>query len=55
MEPISDRSCRLRMSFDDLDWPAIVLAAVGADFEVVDPPELRDHVRRIGELFTHAS
>ena len=42
------------MSVDDLEWPAMVLAAVGADFEIVGPPELRDHVQRIGELFARA-
>ena len=41
VEPIDERSCRLQMSVDDLQWPAMVLAAVGADFEIVGPPELR--------------
>jgi hypothetical protein len=31
------------------------LGAVGADFKVLAPPELRDHLRRIGELFTRAT
>ena len=33
----------------------MVLAAVGADFEVVEPPELRDYVRRMGEFFVRSS
>ena len=54
VEPIDKRSCRLQMSVDDLQWPAMVLAAVGSDFEIVGPPELRDHVRQIAELFARA-
>jgi hypothetical protein len=30
-------------------------AAVGADFEVVEPPELLDYVRRMAAQFTRAS
>jgi predicted DNA-binding transcriptional regulator YafY len=55
VEPIDDRSCRLRMAVDGLEWPAMVLAAVGADFEVVEPPELREDVGRIAALFGRAA
>jgi predicted DNA-binding transcriptional regulator YafY len=48
VEPIDATSCRLTMSVDTLDWPAAVLGMVGADFEVVGPPELRESVREIG-------
>lgn len=34
-------SCVLRMSVDDLSWPAMVLGSLGAEFEVRSPPELR--------------
>ena len=54
VEPVNAGSCRLRMSVDALDWPAMVLAAVGADFDVIEPMELHEHVRRIGELFGRA-
>jgi predicted DNA-binding transcriptional regulator YafY len=54
VEPIDDDTCRLRMSVDSLDWPAMLLGAVGADFDIVDPPELRDHIRAIGDLFSRA-
>jgi predicted DNA-binding transcriptional regulator YafY len=54
VEAIDDRSCRLLMSVDALDWPASVLAAIGADFTVVQPAELRDYLRTTGELFTRA-
>ncbi len=55
VEPIDDASCRMRMNVDALEWPAMVLAAVGADFEVVEPPDLRDYVRRMGALFARAA
>lgn len=50
-EAITETSCRLRMSVDTLEWPAMVLGAVGADFEIVEPAELRDYIRKMGELF----
>jgi predicted DNA-binding transcriptional regulator YafY len=48
VEPVDDSSCVFRLSVDDLSWPAAVLGMVGADFEVVGPPELRAFVRDIG-------
>ena len=32
----------------------MVLAAVGADFEIVEPDDLRAYVRRTGEFFTRS-
>ncbi len=32
-----------------------MLAAVGADFTVVQPPELRDRIRATGALFARAT
>jgi predicted DNA-binding transcriptional regulator YafY len=55
VEETGDRSCRLLMSVESFDWPALLLGAVGADFEVVEPPDLRDHLRTIGTLFTRAT
>ena len=55
VEPTRRRVCRLRMNVDDLDWPAAVLGMVGADFEVVEPAELRERVHEIGRLFARAS
>ncbi len=55
VEPVDDRSCRLLMNVDSLDWPAMILAAVGADFAVVEPPAMLDYLRRLGEFFVGAS
>jgi predicted DNA-binding transcriptional regulator YafY len=38
---------RLRMRADSLDWVAGVLAGVGADFQVIRPDELREHLERL--------
>ncbi len=54
VDPVDEGSCRLRMSVDELQWPAMVLAAVGADFEIAEPPELLKSVRQIGALFSRA-
>lgn len=54
VEPVDDSRCRLRMSVDDLAWPALILGAVGVEFTVLSPPELTDHLRRMGELFSRA-
>src|SRR6201991_714556 len=34
-----------------LDWPAMVLGGIGADVEVVSPPELYDHLRGWAQTF----
>jgi predicted DNA-binding transcriptional regulator YafY len=55
IEDVSDDTCRLRMTVDNLDWPALVLGAVGVDFEVIRPAELIDHLRDWGARFTRAA
>jgi predicted DNA-binding transcriptional regulator YafY len=55
VEAIDAGRCRLRMSSDSLDWPAMALGATGADFEVVSPPELSDYLRDLAERFGRAT
>ena len=45
----------LQMGVDDLQWPVMVLAQVGADFTVESPPELLVEVRRVAVCFTTAA
>jgi predicted DNA-binding transcriptional regulator YafY len=45
---------RVRMTADSLDWPVMALGAVGADFDVLSPPELADQVRDWGRRFSRA-
>ncbi len=47
--------CLLEMNVDDLQWPVMVLAQVGADFTVESPPELREKVADVAERFGRAS
>lgn len=54
VEPAGESACRMTMNVDDLSWPTMVLGVVGADFTVVQPAELRDRVRSVGQLFNNA-
>jgi predicted DNA-binding transcriptional regulator YafY len=54
VEEAGPRRCRVRMTADSLDWPTMALGALGADFEVLSPPELRDRVRDWGRRFSRA-
>jgi predicted DNA-binding transcriptional regulator YafY len=55
LTPIDAHSCLLRTSADWLGGLAIYVAGIGVDFEVLDPPELIDEVRSLGERFTRAA
>jgi predicted DNA-binding transcriptional regulator YafY len=55
VEEIDEVSCRLRMTVDTLDWPAFALGSVGAEFEVLGPPEFVDHVREWAARFGRAT
>jgi predicted DNA-binding transcriptional regulator YafY len=45
LEESGDDRCLLRMTSDTLDWPTLVLGNTGAEFEVLSPPALVDHLR----------
>jgi predicted DNA-binding transcriptional regulator YafY len=47
--------CRVRMDADDLSWAATALGVAGAEFTVVSPPELRDHLRDLAARFAAAA
>ena len=47
--------CRVTMTPENLDWPAIAVGVVGADFQVIDPPELTEHIRDWAARFTRAT
>lgn len=55
VEDVAACRCRVRMSADSLDWPTMALGAIGADFQVISPPELLDQVRDWGRRFSRAS
>jgi predicted DNA-binding transcriptional regulator YafY len=55
VEDIDAHRCRLRMVADNLDWPAHALGSLGADFEVLGPPEMIEHLREWGSRFMRAT
>jgi predicted DNA-binding transcriptional regulator YafY len=55
VEATGPATSTLRMNVDSLDWPAMVLGALGADFTVRAPDELAAYLRRMGERFTRAT
>ncbi|MQS09801.1 helix-turn-helix transcriptional regulator, partial [Streptomyces alkaliphilus] len=54
VEGTDDGRCRVRMTADSLEWPLMALGAAGAEFRVVEPPELLDLVRERAERFGRA-
>jgi predicted DNA-binding transcriptional regulator YafY len=54
LEALDEHTCLLRTGGDWLGGLAIHIAAIGVDFEVLDPPELAVEIRRLGERFTRA-
>ena len=55
VEATGDDTCTLRMSVDALDWPAMVLGAIGADFTVREPAELIDFLHDMGRRFVRST
>ncbi|MGW2372816.1 helix-turn-helix transcriptional regulator [Kitasatospora sp. NPDC001683] len=55
VEEVDASRCRLRMTADSLDWPAMALGSLGADFQVVRPPELRDLMAEWSTRFARAT
>jgi len=55
VEEVTEARSRIRMTADQLEWPLLVLGGLGAEFQVIGPPELRDQVRDWARRFTRAS
>jgi predicted DNA-binding transcriptional regulator YafY len=47
IEPIDERTSEYRTGDDDVRWLALRIAMLGVDFEVHEPPELREEVRAL--------
>ncbi|MGP4018656.1 helix-turn-helix transcriptional regulator [Saccharopolyspora sp. 5N708] len=54
VEEVDAEHCRVRMTADSLDWPTMALGLAGADFRVLDPPELLDQIHNWGARFNRA-
>ncbi len=55
VEDIDATRCRIRTTGDSLDWPTMALGMLGADFQVISPPELIDQLRDWGRRFSAAA
>ncbi|PSK67360.1 Bifunctional ligase/repressor BirA [Micromonospora sp. MH33] len=55
IEPIDSQHCRLTMVSASLDWPTQALGNIGAEFEVLSPPEFTDHLQDWGTRFLRAA
>jgi predicted DNA-binding transcriptional regulator YafY len=55
VEEVDSERCRIRMTADSLDWPALALGAVGAEFDVLHPAELVEHLREWAGRFQRAT
>jgi predicted DNA-binding transcriptional regulator YafY len=55
VEPIDEGSCVAHVGADSPEILTQYLAMLGADFEVIDAPELRRHVRALGERLLRAA
>ena len=55
LEPIDERTCRLRLAAEDLYWLTIRLGMLGVELEVHDPPELTAQMRDLGQRLIRAA
>ncbi|WP_316525505.1 helix-turn-helix transcriptional regulator [Kitasatospora brasiliensis] len=55
VEPVTEHRCRLRMTADSLDWPAMALGSLGAEFQVLAPPALRALLMEWSTRFARAA
>jgi predicted DNA-binding transcriptional regulator YafY len=55
LEPIDAGRCRLHSHTDTLEWLAFALLRLGCEFEVHEPPELREHLRTLGARILRAA
>ncbi|GAB3251487.1 YafY family protein [Arthrobacter pigmenti] len=55
IEDIDDHQCQLRMTVETFDWPAMLLGAIGADFDIISPPEFTEYIREWADRFARAT
>jgi predicted DNA-binding transcriptional regulator YafY len=54
IEAAGEHRCRLSMTTDSLEWPAMALGVIGAEFEVIAPPELATKLAEWSRRFHRA-
>jgi predicted DNA-binding transcriptional regulator YafY len=55
VEPVDERSSRVRARADTLEWLAFRFVTAGCEFTVERPPELVDYLRKLGGRATRAT
>ena len=55
ISPATAPRSRVRMTADQLDWPMFLLGLLGAEFQVISPPELLDRIRDWARRFGQAA
>ena len=51
---LDDHRCDVRLADENLDWLAMRIAMIGAEFEVHEPPELVERLREIGQRISRS-
>jgi predicted DNA-binding transcriptional regulator YafY len=51
VEPLDDHTCVLHTGADSVETLAVYLGLLDQDFEVTEPPELVDHLRRLARRY----
>ena len=54
VEPAGEDRCHLTMTSTSPDWPTQALGNIGADFEVLEPPEFTAHLHEWDTRFVRA-
>jgi predicted DNA-binding transcriptional regulator YafY len=55
IEPVDAEHCEFRASDDNLDWLALRVLMLGADFVVEEPPELAEHLSALAARIARAA
>jgi predicted DNA-binding transcriptional regulator YafY len=55
LEPLDDGHCVFATGADTLPMLALYLGLLDVDFDVLDPPELREHLAALGERYARAA
>ena len=55
VEPIDERTCLVRTGAESLDVLTLLVAQIGAEFDILEPPELAVHVRALADRLVRAA
>jgi predicted DNA-binding transcriptional regulator YafY len=55
VEPLDERTSKLTLAGDSLDAIAILLGLIDADFDIIEPNELRGHLSKIATRFQRSA